>query len=32
LHVPVAINAKAEFFAAVIAAQSPGWPKTASGR
>jgi hypothetical protein len=30
--VPVAMKADAEFFAAVIAAQSPGWPQTASGR
>jgi len=32
LHVPVAINAKAEFFAAVIAAQSPGWPENCFGQ
>jgi hypothetical protein len=32
VHVPIAMNADAEFFAAVIAAQSSGWPQTASGR
>jgi hypothetical protein len=32
VHAPVAMNAKAEFFAAMIAVQSPGWPQTNSGR
>jgi hypothetical protein len=32
VHVPVAMNAKAEFFAAMIAVQGPGWPQTTSGR
>jgi hypothetical protein len=31
LHVPVALNFKGEFFAAVIAAQSTGWPKLLLG-
>jgi hypothetical protein len=30
LHVPVAMNAEAEFFAAVIAAQTRGWPQISS--
>jgi hypothetical protein len=32
VHVPVAMNAKAEFFAAMIAVQGPGWPQTTLGR
>jgi hypothetical protein len=31
LHVPVALNIEGEFFAAVIAAQSMGWPKLLLG-
>jgi len=32
LHVPIAMNAQAEFFAAVIAAQTQNRAQTASGR
>ena len=32
MHVPVALNTEGEFFAAVIAAQSTGWPQTAAWR
>jgi hypothetical protein len=31
LHVPVALNIEGEFLAAVIAAQSTGWPKLLLG-
>ena len=31
MHVPVALNIEGEFFAAVIAAQSTGWPKLGAG-